>query len=95
MTLSGIICGVLIASVVGGFFGIGIWSSSLKWYKKLLYQFLIWLVFFCVAGFGLSWEERDFNNGICPQCDTKYQAIQRRNSSTYYECPNCFFGTWY
>lgn len=38
--------------------------------------------------------EKNFNNGYCLQCGTKYQAIEHKNYMTYYECPECYFGTW-
>lgn len=40
-------------------------------------------------------EETNFNNGFCIQCGTKYEAISRTNNGqTYYECPNCYYGTY-
>ena len=80
MTLSGVIYGATIAILVGGFFGIAIWSSQMKSWKKVLVQLLLCLVFFCIAGFGMSAEETSFNNGYCIRCGTHYQAIQHQST---------------
>lgn len=40
-------------------------------------------------------ETRHFNNGYCYNCGTKYQALSRSQAGTYYECPDCYFGTYY
>lgn len=40
-------------------------------------------------------DESEFNNGYCIKCGAKYEAIDHRNNQTYYECPECHYGTWY
>lgn len=43
-----------------------------------------------------TFETHNFNNGYCINCGAKYEAISRsRNGQTYYECPNCYYGTYY
>lgn len=40
-------------------------------------------------------DESEFNNGYCIKCGAKYEAVDHRNNQTYYECPECHYGTWY
>ena len=95
MTTNGLIMGIFTGVFVGGFLGL-LWSSNCnKLWSKALTIMGFMIVCFCIAGFGFSGQETSFNNGICPQCNTKYEAIQHKNGDTYYECPNCYFGTWY
>lgn len=95
MTTNGLIMGIFIGVFIGGFLGLLYSSDCKKRWSKIITTILFIIAFFCIAGFGFSSQEKSFNNGICPQCNTKYKAIEHKNSDTYYECPNCYFGTWY
>ena len=95
MTTNGLIMGVFVGVVAGGFLGL-LWSTICgKWRSKIITVIVFMAAFFCIGGFGFSAQEEAFNDGVCPRCITKYEAIQHKNTSTYYECPNCYFGTWY
>ena len=84
-----------LGSLVGGFIGL-IWSAL---FESKIEKFAITAMFiFAFSLFiyvGMSSEDKSFNNGYCIQCGTKYEAITRRNGNTYYECPNCYYGTWH
>ena len=90
-----IIGGSLVGLFLGGFFGIIFSVNMQNKIKKVI------VIFGCIIITGfiftaiLKSESDNFNNGYCPYCETKYEAIQRKNSQTYYECPNCYYGTWY
>lgn len=43
----------------------------------------------------LDISRKNFNNGYCPNCNTKYVAVTKYGGSTYYECFNCRKGVWY
>ena len=95
MTINGLIMGILTGVFVGGFLGL-LWSCLYtEWWSRVITVIGFMIVFFFISGFGISIQETSFNNGICPQCNTKYEAIQHKNNETYYECPNCYFGIWY
>ena len=95
MTINGLMFGVFTGILIGGFLGL-IWSSECtKWWSKAITIIGFMAVFFCIAGFGFSAQEKCFNNGVCIKCNTKYKAIEHKNSDTYYECPNCYYGTWF
>ena len=95
MTTNGLIFGIIIGVLVGGFGGL-LWQQFFShWWSKVLCVIFMMGIFFAIAGFGLSGQETAFNNGICPKCGTKYVAIEYRRGATYYECPNCYYGTWY
>ena len=40
-------------------------------------------------------EVKNFNNGYCIECGTKYEAINHSHGRTYYECPSCYFGCYH
>ena len=96
LTTAGIIDGIFIAITAGGFVGLII--SNFINPKKRLSKVIIYLatcgIFFLIASVGLSAEEINFNKGYCVWCGTRYQAVERHRSSTYYECPECRFGVW-
>ena len=83
--LSGGFCGILIANTFDN-------NSNLK---KFVIICATISIFSLICVFGLKSQHDNFNGGYCPRCGTKYEAIQHKNSETYYECPNCYFGTWY
>ena len=95
MTTNGLIAGIFTGVFVGGFLGLLLSSDCHKLCRKAIIIIGFMMFFFCIAGFGFSSQEISFNDGICPRCNTKYEAVQHKNSDTYYECPNCYFGTWY
>ena len=90
-----IISGCIIGLVLGGFLGVIFSVDMQNKIKKIA------VIFGCIIIISLIWtailksESNSFNNGYCPYCETKYEAIQRKNSQTYYECSNCYYGTWY
>lgn len=95
MTTMGLTTGILAGVFIGGFLGWILSHLIDEVCGKIATVIGCVLIVFCLAGFGCSSEEKDFNHGVCPRCDTKYEAIERSHSETYYECPNCYFGTWY
>lgn len=90
-----LIASLFLGCLTGGFLGL-IWSTTVESKKA---KFAIITIFICAFSLfiygGMSSEDKSFNNGYCVQCGTKYEAITRRNGNTYYECPNCYYGTWH
>ena len=70
-------------------------NDNLNIFQKLGLSLLLWFILSLVCGLGVKGEVENFNGGNCKKCGTKYEAITRKNSSTYHECPKCFYGTWY
>lgn len=93
--MSTLIASLVLGSLVGGSIGF-IWSMLLE---SKIARFIITAMFiFAFSLFiyvGMSSENKSFNNGYCVQCGMKYEAITHRNGNTYYECPNCYYGTWH
>lgn len=90
-----LIASLILGCLIGGFIGF-IWSALLE--SKIARFIIVTMFIFSFSLFvyvGMSSENKNFNNGYCVQCGTKYEAITRRNGQTYYECPNCHCGTWY
>lgn len=93
-----LITSLFLGCIAGGFIGL-ICSTSVESIKEKLA--IITISIFCIfliSCFGMSFESKSFksfNNGYCIQCGTKYEAITYRNGQTYYECPNCYYGTWH
>lgn len=86
---------LFLGCLTGGFLGL-IWSTVVESKKAKFAIITIFIfVFFLFIYVGMSSENKNFNNGYCVQCGTKYEAITRRNGQTYYECPNCHCGTWH
>ena len=91
-----IIGGGFLGLILGTFGYLLIFSSdNLNVFQKWGLSLLLWSTLSLICGLGVKGEVENFNNGYCKKCGTKYEAITRKNSSTYYECPNCFYGTWY
>ena len=63
--------------------------------SKVISIIAIFILSFLFVYAGISGQEKDFNNGYCIKCNTKMQAIEHHRANTYYECPNCYFGTWH
>lgn len=86
---------LFLGCLVGGYLGL-IWSTTVESKKAKFAIITIFIfVFFLFIYGGMSSENKSFNNGYCVQCGTKYEAITYRNGNTYYECPNCYYGTWH
>lgn len=90
-----IVGGCFLGIIIGGFLGLMFTVNMRNKAIKII------TICFCIVISSLIFtvmfksESDNFNNGYCPYCETKYEAIQRKNSQTYYECPNCYYGTWY
>lgn len=105
MTISGILLGLFTGVVCGGFCGvciIGIFetlfeikSKIKRWVFRILIIILTGIISFLIASIGFSNQEKTFNNGYCPHCNIKYEAIEYSHGETYYECPNCRVGVWW
>lgn len=97
MTISGILLGVFTGVVFGGFCGLCIISmfETKRWVFRILIIILTGIIFFLIASIGFSNQEKTFNNGYCPHCNIKYEAIEYSHGETYYECPNCRVGVWW
>lgn len=91
-----LISSLFLGCLAGSFIGLLIWSTFAE---SKIAEFITITMFIFVFSLliyvGMSSEDKSFNNGYCIQCGTKYEAITRRNGNTYYECPNCYYGTWY
>ncbi|MEG1994882.1 MAG: hypothetical protein RR255_00420 [Bacilli bacterium] len=83
--ISGGCCGLLFANLY----------DNTNLFKKIRIVSITILIFSIICYFGLKSDMTTFNNGICPNCNIKYNALQHENSDTYYECPNCYLGVWY
>lgn len=97
LTVAGIIMGIIMGIITGGIAYLcacGTFRVEQRW-KRWLISIIVCGIFFTIAAFGYSAEEVQYNNGNCVYCGEKYKAIEHRHSSTYYECPNCRFGTWW
>ena len=90
-----LIASLFLGCLTGGFLGL-IWSTVVESKKaKFVIITMFIFAFFLFIYVGMSSEDKSFNNGYCIQCGTKYEAITHRNGDTYYECPNCYYGTWH
>lgn len=56
---------------------------------------LLAFLFIGLAVVASKMEYDTFNHGYCYKCGTKYNAVSRKASQTYYECPNCYYGTYF
>lgn len=93
LTTKSIVFGLIIMIMLGGFFGIMIWSNDrLNIFKKILIQVLVFGFIFLICAFGYNSEDRNWNDGYCVECGTKYECIgvSRTSHEYYYSCPNCF-----
>ena len=63
--------------------------------SKFISIIVIFILSFLLVYAGINDREKTFNSGYCIQCNTKMEAIEHHRGSTYYECPNCYFGTWH
>ena len=90
-----LIASLFLGCLTGCFLGL-IWSTVVESKKaKFVIITMFIFAFFLFIYVGMSSEDKSFNNGYCIQCGTKYEAITHRNGDTYYECPNCYYGTWH
>ena len=91
-----IIGGGFLGLLAGTFGYMSIFSSgNLNIFQKVGLSLLLWSALSLICGLGIKGDVENFNDGNCKYCGTKYEAITHKNSSTYYECPECFYGTWY
>lgn len=89
-----IIGSIIIGIMVGGFSGL---YFAIMFDKKIYKILIISLSIITVSLFtmiGMKSEINNFNNGYCIRCGTKYEIVTHKNSQTYYECPDCYFGIW-
>lgn len=88
---------VMIGVVVGSFLGlmIGNNASRPRWWKTCIAIILCMTVFAAISYAGMSSEKTSYNDGDCYNCGEKYEAITHKRGQTYYECPECRYGTWY
>ena len=63
--------------------------------SKIISIIVIFISSFLLIYTGESEQEKFFNNGYCIECNTKMKAVEHRRGATYYECPECHFGTWH
>jgi len=63
--------------------------------SKVISIIVIFISSFLFVYAGIGSQEKAFNNGYCIKCNTKMNAIEHHRGNTYYECPNCYFGTWH
>lgn len=90
-TNGGIIMGITMSILIGGFFGIALWSSESCFIKKLIVQIIMCGLIFLFVAIGYSSEDKNWNNGYCPECGTKYECVGKLKNTGYaYSCPNCF-----
>ena len=91
--ISGIILGIISGCLPG--LGIANLFDNTKKSHEIIIIIATIAIFSIICGLGLKSENDNFNSGYCVECGTKYKAITHKNSQTYYECPNCYFGCWY
>lgn len=94
-----IICGLVLGSTVGLviFWLLDVFVFKQRGWKEITISVTIMLA--CVIAstafmvHAANLENRNFNDGYCIQCGIKYEALTHYYGATYYECPNCYFGT--
>lgn len=100
LTKQALLDGIIVGSIPGIFFGIivvaimGLLMTKKNWFIKAITFIIVNIIFIGICFGGLRSERINFNNGYCIRCGAKYQAIQHQRNQTYYECPECYFGTW-
>lgn len=50
--------------------------------------FCIVIIFLIIFGVN-SCSASDWNNGICPKCEVRYELRAASHGMKYYVCPNC------
>lgn len=93
LTTGGIIMGITMSILIGGFFGIALWCNwETHFIKKLITQIVMCGLIFLFVAIGYSGQDKNWNNGYCIECGTKYECVgkSRSTSEYFYSCPNCF-----
>lgn len=62
-------------------------NFEIKWDISLIIGMIL-LIFFLMFGTNAC-SESDWNNGICPSCEVRYELRGASQSLKYYSCPNC------
>lgn len=58
--------------------------------KKYTVEFVAYIVLFIIIAIGLkSCHSSNWNNGICPECNVRYELRGASNTTKYYACPEC------
>ena len=91
-TANGIIMGVIMTTILGGFLTLIILSSDLKIIPKIFISLFLCGLIFVFSAAAYDNQEYNWNNGRCIECGTKYECVgkARMTDEYYYCCPNCF-----
>lgn len=64
--------------------------------SKIVLTSIIFVGFFTLTFFMYQDQGKYFNHGFCIKCGTKYEAVDRTwIGTTYYECPECYYGCYF
>ena len=99
--MMGFIINVIIFTIgVGWFFGymaVGGIPERHEWQKKIIVvitALMIGIIITILLYFNHNYEQKIWNNGCCPNCQTEWQLVNvehvRNTGNTYYyTCPKC------